>query len=241
MTIARPRLPPVAILAGGLATRLLPLTREIPKSLVTVAGKPFIDHQLRLLHREGVSDVVLCVGHFGEQIRDFVGSGSKFGLNVQYAFDGPGLLGTGGALKRALALLGDTFMVLYGDSFLDIPFAPVFEAFRSAGTLGLITVYRNQGRYDRSNVVFSDGMVRTYDKHRQTAEMDYIDYGLGVLMAEAFAPLSDKVQLDLGDVYSYLSRQRQLAGFEVHRRFYEIGSPEGLRETARYIATRFHE
>jgi NDP-sugar pyrophosphorylase family protein len=224
-------MPAVALLAGGLATRLRPLTGQTPKAMLEVAGEPFVAHQLRLLRREGVSHVVLCVGYLGEQIADFVGDGSQFGLRVDYKPDGPRLLGTGGALRAALDLLGDEFLVMYGDSWLDIPYAPVVEAFRDSGAPALMTVFRNEGQWDSSNVWFEDGRIRLYDKRKRLAEMHHIDWGLGMVRADALAARPADAPFDLADVYSELSRSGQLAGYEVTTRFYEIGSVEGLRET----------
>src|SRR5438876_1042545 len=147
---------PVAILAGGLATRLRPITERIPKVLVPVAGKPFLAHQLELLRTQGLTRVVLCLGHLGERVRQVFGDGQAHGVTLQYSFDGPVLLGTGGALKQALPLLGENFFVLYGDSYLPIDFRPVGDSFERSGKLGLMTVYENQGRYDTSNVVFAE-------------------------------------------------------------------------------------
>ena len=146
---------PVAILAGGLATRLRPITEKIPKSLVPVAGKPFLAHQLELLHARGIRRAVLCIGHLGEMIQRDFGDGAAFGVKLDYSFDGEKLLGTGGAIKRALPLLGDEFFVLYGDSYLPVEYAPVAEFFHRSGKPGLMTVYRNEGSYDTSNVVFA--------------------------------------------------------------------------------------
>jgi NDP-sugar pyrophosphorylase family protein len=224
-------MPAVALLAGGLATRLRPLTGQTPKAMLEVAGEPFVAHQLRLLRREGVSHVVLCVGYLGEQIADFVGDGSQFGLRVDYKPDGPRLLGTGGALRAAIDLLGDEFLVMYGDSWLDIPYAPVVEAFRDSGAPALMTVFRNEGQWDSSNVWFEDGRIRLYDKRKRLAEMHHIDWGLGMVRADALAAQPVDAPFDLADVYSELSRSGQLAGYEVKTRFYEIGSVEGLRET----------
>jgi NDP-sugar pyrophosphorylase family protein len=224
-------MPAVALLAGGLATRLRPLTGQTPKAMLEVAGEPFVAHQLRLLRREGVSHVVLCVGYLGEQIADFVGDGSQFGLRVDYKPDGPRLLGTGGALRAALDLLGDEFLVMYGDSWLDIPYAPVVEAFRDSGAPALMTVFRNEGQWDSSNVWFEDGRIRLYDKRKRLAEMHHIDWGLGMVRADALAAQPVDAPFDLADVYSELSRSGRLAGYEVKTRFYEIGSVEGLRET----------
>lgn len=224
-------MPAVALLAGGLATRLRPLTGQTPKAMLEVAGEPFVAHQLRLLRREGVSHVVLCVGYLGEQIADFVGDGSQFGLRVDYKPDGPRLLGTGGALRAAIDLLGDEFLVMYGDSWLDIPYAPVVEAFRDSGAPALMTVFRNEGQWDSSNVWFEDGRIRLYDKRKRLAEMHHIDWGLGMVRADALAAQPVDAPFDLADVYSELSRSGRLAGYEVKTRFYEIGSVEGLRET----------
>ena len=177
---------PVAILAGGLATRLGHLSRHIPKSLIEVAGRPFIHHQLEQLHDQGVRRVILCLGHLGEQVVDSVGDGSAFGLEVAYSFDGPELRGTGGAIKRALLLLGPVFFVLYGDSYLECDYAAVQAAYEAAGKLALMTVFRNEGRWDKSNVEFRDNLLLAYDKVHQTERMQHIDYGLGILDQRVF-------------------------------------------------------
>jgi NDP-sugar pyrophosphorylase family protein len=221
---------PVAILAGGLATRLRPITETIPKSLVPVAGRPFLAHQLALLQAQGIRRAVLCVGHLGEMIEREFGDGAAHGIELKYSHDGPVLLGTGGALRRALPLLGEAFFVLYGDSYLPIQFRAVAEAFARGGKAGLMTVYRNEGRYDTSNVVFADGGIRVYDKQARLPEMRHIDYGLSVLRAEAVASRGPGEKFDLADLLRRLVAQGQLAGFEVTERFYEIGSPAGLAE-----------
>jgi NDP-sugar pyrophosphorylase family protein len=227
-------MPPFAILLGGLATRMGELTRTIPKALLPVADEPFIAHQLRLLQREGVGDVVLCAGHLADQIEAFVGDGSRFGLRVDVSLDGPVLLGTGGALKQALPLLGEEFGVLYGDSYLDTAYGPIVARFRDSGCEGLMTVYRNEGQYDTSNVDFADGMVRRYDK-QQTDGMRYIDYGLSLLKSHILRDWPAEGAFDLASVLQALSQRGQLAGFEVAERFYEIGSLSGLQETDTYI------
>ena len=221
---------PVAILAGGLATRLRPLTETIPKTLVSVADEPFLAHQLRLLRSHGFRQAVLCVGHLGEMIQQQFGAGSVHGIHLRYSFDGPKLLGTGGALKRALPLLGDRFVVLYGDSYLPMDYAAAVRTFEASGLPGLMTVFHNQGRWDTSNVVFADGTIRTYDKKERHPEMQHIDYGLGILRADTLAAYPDDTLLDLADVYRDLSRAGRLAGYEVRHRFYEIGSRQGLAE-----------
>jgi NDP-sugar pyrophosphorylase family protein len=221
---------PAAILAGGLATRLRPATEKTPKALIEIAGQPFLAHQLRLLQLAGIRKVVLCVGYRGEMIEREFQDGSRSGMELSYSYDGPELLGTGGALKKALPVLGKNFMVLYGDSYLPIDYAEPARAFRASGKLGLMTVFRNEGRWDTSNVSFADGVIRSYDKKQQTPEMRYIDYGLGVLNAEAFSSWADRKAFDLADVYLDLIAKDELAGHEVKQRFYEIGSPEGLAE-----------
>jgi N-acetyl-alpha-D-muramate 1-phosphate uridylyltransferase len=230
---------PVAILAGGKATRLYPLTEATPKSLVEVAGKPFIRHQIELLKRNQIERVVICLGFLGEQVEEALGNGSAFGLQITYVHDGPMLLGTGGALKRALpALEKGAFFVLYGDSFLDIDYASVEAEFVRSGKTGLMTVYRNQGKWDRSNVFFAQGQIVEYDKKNLTPEMQHIDYGLGILQEAAFEDAPDDQAYDLADIYKNLIKEGQLAGCEVQQRFYEIGSPEGLAETRAYLTEK---
>jgi NDP-sugar pyrophosphorylase family protein len=221
---------PVAILAGGLATRLKPLTERVPKLLVEVAGEPFFSHQLRLLRQAGLTRVVLCAGHLGEKIVERYGDGRSWGMQIDYSFDGPRLLGTGGALIRALPLLGDAFYVLYGDSYLPIDYLDVGRAFLASGLPGLMTVYENRGKYDSSNVWFADGRIKVYDKKNRIPQMCHIDYGLGLLHAEVLGAWSRDEAVDLADVYGRLIAAGQLAGYEVSKRFYEIGSPEGLKE-----------
>ena len=223
------QLPPLALLAGGLATRMRPLTEAIPKSLLEVAGKPFLDHQLAMFARQGVRHVVICAGFLGEQMRDFAGDGAKWGLRIEWSFDGDQLLGTGGALMRALPLLGEEFLVTYGDSYLDEPFAPIVEAFRASGQPALMTVLRNDGRWDTSNIEFEDGRLLRYGKVGLTPAMRHIDYGLQVLRREALAGWP-ATKLDLAAVYTALVEAGRMAGYETTRRFHEIGSPQGLAE-----------
>lgn len=226
---------PVAILAGGLATRLRPITETIPKALVDVAGEPFICRQLDYLHAQGISSVVLCIGYLGEMIQAVVGDGSKFGLDVSYSPDGPMLLGTGGALKQALPLLGEQFFVLYGDSFLPVDFAAVERAFFESKKAALMTVLENGDRWDKSNVLFHEGELLEYNKYAPRSEMAFIDYGLGVLTSHALEMYAIGHAFDLAEVYHALSLKGQLAGYEVHERFYEIGSHSGLKETETYF------
>ena len=224
-------LPPLALLAGGLATRLRPITDTIPKSMIPVAGKPFIAHQLALLTHNGIRDIVICCGFLGDQIQKYVGDGSSFNCSVRYSWDDLPLKGTGGAVRRALPMLGECFFVMYGDSFLPIDFRPVFDVFLQKEKPGLMTVFHNEGRWDRSNVEFVDNRIRSYDKQNATSSMHYIDYGLGILRRQAFDAWTGDEIFDLASVYRSLLAQDQLAGMEVHRRFYEIGTLSGLSET----------
>jgi NDP-sugar pyrophosphorylase family protein len=240
---------PVAILAGGLATRLRPVTEKIPKSLILVAGKPFLAHQLELLRSRGIRRAVLCVGYLGEMIQRQFGDGSAFGVQLDYSFDSssrsetetgaeagsPQLLGTGGAIKNALPLLGMEFFALYGDSYLPIQYRPVAEFFRRSGKPGCMTVFRNEGRYDTSNVVFRDGNVVVYDKKNRLPEMQHIDYGLSLFQATVFNAYPADQPFDLAEVMGRLVREKQLAGYEVRERFYEIGSPAGLTELEKLL------
>ena len=221
---------PVAILAGGLATRLRPITEKIPKSLVDIAGEPFLAHQLRLLHSHGIRRAVLCVGYLGEMIERDFGDGAAFGVGLRYSFDGPVLLGTGGALRLALPLLGEAFFVLYGDSYLPVDYAAVGDAWRASGKEALMTVFQNEGAWDTSNVDFSDGRLLRYDKRDRTPAMRHIDYGLSIFKAHVFADRTAGEHFDLSDVQRDLVAQGRMAGYEVRERFYEIGSHAGLTE-----------
>jgi NDP-sugar pyrophosphorylase family protein len=227
---------PVAILAGGLATRLRPMTDRIPKSLVSIAGRPFIFHQLELLKSQGIDRVVLCVGHLGDQVKSAVGDGRAFGLAIDYSFDGGELLGTGGALKRALSLLGDKFFVLHGDSYLPCSFAPIQSAYEAAQRPALMTVLRNDNHWDKSNVLYRNGESIIYDKKSPRIDMSHIDFGLYVLSSDVFLPYGEFRVIDLADICQELSKNGQLAAVEVSERFYEIGSPQGIRDTEEFLS-----
>ena len=227
---------PIAILAGGLATRLRPITETVPKALIEIRGEPFLAHQLRLLGRSGIERAVLCVGYLGERIRDYAGDGGAFGLRLEYSFDGPRLLGTAGALQRALPRLGEAFFTVYGDSYLTCDYRAVERAFEESGKLGMMTVFRNEGQWDTSNVEFSEGRLVAYDKRRRTPRMRHIDYGLGVFRRAAFEGVPDGRPYDLAAVYQDLLARGELAACEVAERFYEIGSHEGIRELEEFLA-----
>lgn len=231
------------ILAGGLGTRMRPATEKIPKALIPANGVPFIDYQLAWLAAQGVDNVVVATGYLGHMIEAHVGSGARWGLSVGYSWEGDTLRGTGGAIRCAIerGLMADGFFVIYGDSFLPIDFAPVWTASRG-GKLPLVVVFRNEEKWDHSNIVFADGRVTLYEKGRTDARaigMNYIDYGLSVLqrsLLERLVPENEVV--DLGSIYRRLSLDGDLAGYEVHQRFYEVGSPSGLRDFEEFAAQK---
>lgn len=227
---------PVCVLAGGLGTRLGELTRTIPKPLVPVAGEPFVFHQMRLLSDSGAQRVVLCVGYLGEQIESRVGH-SCFGMQVAYSYDSPALDGTLGAIRRALPLLDDRFLIIYGDTYLPIDYQDVQRKWLASGLPAMMTVLRNDNRWGPSNASFRDGKVLAHDKGEPSAEMAWIDYGLGGLSVElvSAAPADER---DLSWLYGELARRGELYGYEALNRFHEIGSPEALAETSRYLASR---
>ena len=227
---------PMAILAGGMATRIRPVTERIPKALVEVAGEPFAFHQLRLLARSGIERVVYLLGHLGEQVAEVVGDGSRFGLQVQYCFDGPRLLGTAGAVARACPLLGEQFFVLYGDSYLECDYRGAEGAFLASGQPALMTVFANFGRWDSSNVEFHGNRIIAYDKWVPSARMTHIDYGLGAFSAAVFAGVSQEHPSDLSALYQQLAAGGHLAAFEVFQRFYEVGSFTGIEELTRHLS-----
>lgn len=232
---------PMAILAGGLAKRLRPVTKKIPKSLIEIAGRPFAAYQVELLCRNGLTELVFCVGYLGEMLEEFLGDGKRFGVSIRYSYDGPSLLGTGGSLRKAMPLLGENFFVLYGDSYLECDYAAVEKAFFKAGSLGLMTVMRNEGKWDRSNVIFRNGHIVQYEKQNPSPNTQYIDYGLGALKAGALDSYPLNVNFDLETVYKNLISQGQLAAFEVTQRFYEIGSPQGIQELEKHLRLLPHK
>lgn len=225
----------VVILAGGLATRLKPVTERIPKSLVEVAGEPFISRQLRYLKNQDVTKVTLCIGHLGEMIQAVVGDGRQFGIDITYSLDGDTLLGTGGAIKKALPLLDDTFFVLNGDSFLPIDFRKVEEKFMYCSKSALMTILKNEDQWDTSNVSYVGGKLIKYDKEFPSSDMVYIDYGLGVLSKKLFNVYDKDQPFDLSLIYKSLSQRLDLEAYLVVDRFFEIGSHRGLKETTNYF------
>ncbi len=223
------------ILAGGLATRLRPVTEKIPKALIDINGEPFIAHQLRLLHRQGVRNVVMCVGFLGEMLQDYLGDGQQFGIEVHYSFDGDTLLGTAGSIKKASSQLDDNFFVLYGDSYLPCNFVPVQYAFLQQQKPALMTVFNNYGKWDTSNVEFLNGKILKYDKVNRTEQMHHIDYGLGVFNKKAFDDIPENTTYDLALLYQRMLIEQKLSSCEIHDRFYEVGSFAGIEELGYYL------
>lgn len=228
-------LPPVCILAGGLGTRLGEQVSVTPKPLLPVAGQPFLLHQLRLLAAANATEVVLCVGYLGEQIEARIGR-EQFGIRIAYSYDAPRLDGTLGALERALPLLPDRFLVLYGDTYLRLDYRAAADQWRRSGCRALMTVFRNEGRWDTSNVEYQNRRVVAYDKAAPTPSMQWIDYGLGGLTRGAFEFI-DAGERDLARLYGRLAEMGELFGYEASERFYEIGTPESLAETDAFLRT----
>lgn len=233
------RLPPICILAGGVGTRLGAQGRNTPKALVDVAGEPFLHHQLRLLASHGAGEIVLCVGFLGEQIVERIGH-ERFGLRIAYSHDGSRSLGTLGAIRRAAPLLGERFLVLYGDTYLRIDYREAADAWRRSGLPAMMTVLRNEGRWDTSNAHFERQRVVAYDKHKPGPEMDWIDYGLGGIEASA-VEFVDPQTTELADLYHDLAARGQLFGYAASERFYEIGTPAALAETSAFLSGKLSE
>ncbi len=227
---------PCAILAGGLGTRLFPVTERIPKALVEVAGVPFISHQLRLLRSRGIENVVLCIGHLGSRIQEYLQHHPEPGMHIEFSLDGPTLLGTAGTLLQALPLLGDAFFVVYGDSYLPCDYQAVASAHRKSGKEALMTVFRNEGLWEQSNLEFAHGDILAYDKKSRTERMRHVDYGLGVFSRKAFDRVPSGTVFDLAMLYQMLLADGQLAAFEVTERFYEIGSVQGLADLSELLS-----
>ena len=224
----------VLILCGGLATRLQPITKTIPKSLVMVNNKPMLQYQLDMLQKQGIRHVVLCVGYLGEMIQDTFGDKYR-DILLEYSFDGPKLIGTGGAIKKAYSKLSDTFFVLYGDSYLPVEYKPILEYFHTTNKEGLMTLFKNDNLYDTSNVVFKDNQIICYDKKNKITDMNYIDYGLSIFNVSVFKTYPADCSFDLSQVMVNLVNNKQLAGYEVFNRFYEMGSINGLNELELYL------
>lgn len=225
------------ILAGGLGTRMRPLTESLPKAMIPVEGRPFLEYQIGLLRRGGIRHVVLCVGYRGECIEAYLGDGSRFGVDLSYSDDGDDLLGTAGAIKKAEPLLEDAFFVVNGDSYLLLDYRSVMAEARRSNRLGLMVVYRNRNRFERSNVDIDGDLVTVYDRDGRTPGLEYIDFGATVLRKEAlrFVPAGRPFSQD--QLWQILIGRHQLGAFETRQRFYEIGSTWGLEDFRRLVAS----
>jgi len=226
---------PVAILAGGLGTRLGKISHTLPKSLISINQKPFIYWQLQMLQKNRVTNIVLCISHLSEQIRTYVGDGSKWGVRVQYSEDGGSQLGTGGALVKALPLLGERFGVLYGDSYLPTDYKIANDSFLNSGKECFMTLYKNDNLYDRSNVIFSQNIVTKYEKNSPDIDMKYIDYGLSYFKSKAFTEVNFGESFDLAKLLQYWIKRGCVGALEVHTRFYEVGSVNGINQMNEFI------
>jgi NDP-sugar pyrophosphorylase family protein len=224
----------IAILAGGLATRLGDLTRNQPKSMLKIQGKPFLEYQLELLGRAGIENIVLCLGHMGEQIESYFGDGHEFGVNVKYSLEDR-LLGTAGALKNAEALLDDTFFTMYGDSYLFLDFSRAMSYFESQNKLALMTVYKNYDQYDRSNTVIEGNLVKKFSKQEKTEDMLYIEYGANIFRKEVLYMIPENQYYSLDDLFPRLIEMDELLAFDVKERFYQIGSLQGLKDFEEFV------
>jgi NDP-sugar pyrophosphorylase family protein len=227
----------MVILAGGLGTRLRPLTSDVPKALIPIGGKPFLHHQIELLKSQGIRDIVLCVGHLADMVKDYFGDGRWLGVRIRYSEEEGSLLGTAGAIKKAEPLLGNDFFLMYGDSYLMIDYQEVMRYFRCFHRMGLMVVWKNRDRLERSNVAVEANLVTAYNKDQKSPGMAYINYGLSVLRKEALLFIPPERPFSQEEFYQILIDQRELLAFEVEQRFYEIGSPKGLEEFQMLIAS----
>lgn len=230
---------PIIVLAGGLATRLRPITETIPKALIPINKVPFVLHQLDLFQKRGFSDVHFCLGYLGNMVEDIV-LDSKFvdSMNIRFSYDGDKLLGTGGAIRKILDQLTNDFFVTYGDSYLDIEYKEVdsfFKANRQNEKTALMTVFKNHNKWDTSNVIFKKNKVVLYSKKNKDPEMQYIDYGLGILTKKDFVSYKEGSIFDLADIYEGLSVNSNLLGMPMKQRFYEIGSFDGINDISNYL------
>ena len=230
-------MPPVAILCGGKGTRIAAVAGDLPKALIPVGGAPLLVHQLRWLHEAGATDVVLLTGFRGERIRAFAGDGSAFGLRLRYSDDGDAPRGTAGAVGRAIPMLGGTFVTVYGDALLQADPGTVAAALAPPYD-GVMSVFRNEDRWLPSNVRVDGERVAAYEKDAVPGHMTHVDYGINAFHSDVFAGLPADRAVDLAEIHRQMIARRTLRAFPVSERWYEIGTPESLAETERYVAAR---
>jgi NDP-sugar pyrophosphorylase family protein len=232
---------PIAVLAGGFATRLGELTKQLPKCLIEIKGRAFVDWQMELLSKSGYTDFVFCLSYKSDLVQRFLGNGSRWNVQIEYSLDGEKQLGTGGAIARALPLLGENFAVIYGDSYLPIPYEQIETKFMTMSPIAMMTLYENKNQFDASNVAFKNGKLLRYSKRTKNPQMKHIDYGLTYFHQTAFQDLVSGENIDLADICEKLSDEHKLQGYEVFDRFYEIGSIQGIQEFSDYIGGYDHE
>ena len=228
---------PIVILAGGLATRLRPLTEKIPKSMLIIDDKPFVYYQLKLFEISGVKQVHFCLGFLGEIVEEYIKENFAESFILSFSYDKDPLLGTGGAIVNAFSFLPETFFITYGDSYLDINYKDVYITYmdKRDENIGLMTVFRNSGKWDESNVIFTNDMIELYSKKNKTSLMNYIDFGLGILSKCHFSKKIAGNNFDLSEIYETLSIKKKLYGFEVFNRFYEVGSFSGIDDFSNHL------
>jgi N-acetyl-alpha-D-muramate 1-phosphate uridylyltransferase len=233
---------PIVVLAGGLATRLRPVTEKIPKSLIEINGIPFILYQLQLFYEKGFTHIHFCLGFLGEKVEDQIKKSKYYDLiNITFSYDGDKLLGTGGAIKNIVDQLPYNFFITYGDSYLDISYSEIEQYYNSYGLAdekSLMTVFKNNGKWDQSNVVFENGKISLYSKLQKNPKMEYIDYGVGILCKIDFEDYAKASNFDLCSLYEKKSISNDLLGYEIYERFYEIGSFAGINDFSEYIKTK---
>ncbi len=225
-----------AILVGGLGTRLGRLTQEVPKPMVMVRGRPFLEHEISLLKRSGITDFVLCVGYLGEKVEEHFGDGSRWGVRVSYSWDGPRLLGPAGALKRAEPLLQEFFFVTYGDAYLRADYRGLMRTLVDSGRLGVMAVYQNRNKYGRSDVAVRGESIVRYDK-RGGEGLDWVNFGVSALSRRALALIPAGRECGEEEFYGQLIERDELLAFPVPDRFYEIGTPASLKEFEQFVSS----
>ncbi len=223
------------ILCGGLGTRLQPITKKKPKSMVEIEGKPFLEYQLKLLKKNNLFDVILCTGYKSKEIEKYFGNGKKFGIKINYSKDNNELLGTGGALKKVKDLLDKSFLVMYGDSYLPFNFNLAISRFNKLNTLGLMVVYKNKNKYEKSNVLLGKNLIKEYNKEKSSKKMQHIDYGVSIFKKEILKNFPKDKTFDLSKIHKKLIKKAELSYFETKTRFYQIGDFKGLKEFKKYI------
>ncbi len=225
----------VVILAGGLATRLRSITNKISKSIIRINEKPFLEYQIELLKKNNLTDILLCIGHLGSQIKDYFGNGKNWGVRLSYSEEKENLLGTGGALKKAENLLEDEFFVMYGDSYLILDYQDIADYFHNFDKQGLMVVYKNYNQFDKSNLIVENGLVKLYDKEGVNSKIVYIDEGISILKKEILSDFPPHIPFALDRIFQRLISKKELLAFETKQRFYEIGSPQGLSDFKKLI------